>query len=73
MTTPVFTRTSLSDGEKMEMTTPVITKRVIFLSTNQKIKNKKPTTNKGYFLIYLLFIISVITFEVLMCLLCPFL
>lgn len=28
MTTPVFTRKSQSDGEKMEMTTPVITKRV---------------------------------------------
>lgn len=28
MTTPVFTRKTQSDGEKMEMTTPVITKKV---------------------------------------------
>lgn len=45
MTTPVFTRTAQSDGEKMEMTTPVITKRVIFL---YMYKGKK----KVYFLIY---------------------
>jgi hypothetical protein len=32
MTTPVFTRKTQSDGEKMEMTTPVITKRVWFLT-----------------------------------------
>lgn len=29
MTTPVFTRKTASDGGKMEMTTPVITKKVI--------------------------------------------
>lgn len=28
MTTPVFTRRTQSQGEKMDMTTPVITKRV---------------------------------------------
>ena len=28
MTTPVFTRRNQSDGEKMEMVTPVITKKV---------------------------------------------
>lgn len=28
MTTPVYTRKAQSDGEKMEMTTPVITKKV---------------------------------------------
>lgn len=28
MTTPVFTRRDQSDGKKMEMTTPVITKKV---------------------------------------------
>lgn len=31
MTTPVFTRKAQSEGEKMEMTTPVITKRVRLL------------------------------------------
>lgn len=31
MTTPVYTRKQESDGEKMDMTTPVITKRVSFL------------------------------------------
>lgn len=30
MTTPVVTRKSQSNGEKMEMTTPVITKKVCF-------------------------------------------
>lgn len=28
MTTPVFTQKNRADGQKMEMTTPVITKRV---------------------------------------------
>lgn len=31
MTTPVITRKTQADGEKMEMTTPVITKRVCFV------------------------------------------
>lgn len=31
MTTPVFTRRDISDGEKMEMTTTVITKKVSLL------------------------------------------
>lgn len=31
MTTPVFTRKTQLDGEKMDMTTPVITKKVSLL------------------------------------------
>lgn len=34
MTTPVYTRKVQSEGEKMEMTTPVITKRVTLMHSS---------------------------------------
>lgn len=35
MTTPVFTSRTQSDGERMEMTTPVITKKVRLLVSHK--------------------------------------